>query len=457
MNIVLAGSMVLAASLGAFLWIRSIGEKLRAPEIISNRPTARLAVDPDFVLVHVLLALLAILIVARLLGMLFDRLHQPPVIGEIIAGILLGPSLLGRLSPTLFARLFPADMLPFLSVIAQIGVILYMFLVGVELDIEQLRNRLDVSLGVAQASIAAPFLIGSLMALWIYPVLSTEGVPFTQFALFMGVAMSVTAFPVLARILTDRKMQKSPLGALALGCAAANDVAAWCLLAVVVSIARSHVGQSLITIELTACFVALVFFVVKPAASWLARKQEGRETSQQMVVVICVVLFLAALATALIGIHALFGAFLIGLVIPHDSRLAADIQAKLKDSVVVVLLPSFFAFTGLRLHIDLLRSSQDWLILLVIVAGASLGKIGGSFVAGRFAGLGNREAAALGVLMNTRGLMELIILNVGLDLGIISPALFAMLVLMAVVTTLATVPILTFLKPERDELALVRQ
>jgi Kef-type K+ transport system membrane component KefB len=208
----LAGTVVLAATLGAFLWIRSIGEHLTSPEIIFNRPTDGTRVDPDFVLVHVLLALLAILIVARLLGMLFDRLRQPPVIGEIIARIMLGPSFLGRVSPTLFAHLFPTDMMPFLSVIAQIGVILYMFLVGVELDIHQLRNRLDVSLGVAQASISAPFLIGSVMALWIYPVLSMKDVPFTQFALFMGVAMSVTAFPVLARILTDRKMQQSPMG-----------------------------------------------------------------------------------------------------------------------------------------------------------------------------------------------------------------------------------------------------
>jgi Kef-type K+ transport system membrane component KefB len=344
-------------------------------------------------------------------------------------------------------------MMPFLSVIAQIGVILYMFLVGVELDIHQLRNRLDVSLGVAQASIAAPFLIGSVMALWIYPVLSMKDVPFTQFALFMGVAMSVTAFPVLARILTDRKMQKSPMGTLALACAAANDVTAWCLLALVVSIVRSHAGRSLITMELTACFIASIFLVVKPAASWMARKQEGRETSQQTLVVICAVLFLAALATARIGIHALFGAFLLGLVVPHDSRLALDIQSKLKDSVVVVLLPSFFAFTGLRLQIGLVHSRQDWLFLIAIIVGASLGKVGGSFIAGRFTGLGNREAAALGVLMNTRGLMELIVLNVGLDLGIISPTLFAMLVLMAVATTVATVPLLTLLTIERVDVA----
>ena len=271
---------------------------------------------------------------------------------------------------------------------------------------------------------------------------------FTQFALFMGVAMSVTAFPVLARILTDRQMQKSALGTLALGCAAANDVAAWCLLAFVVSVARSHTGQALMTIELTATFIALMFVVARPAALWMSGRQEKEsETTRGTVVAVCVALLLAALVTARIGIHALFGAFLMGLVIPHDSRLAADIRTKLENSVVVVLLPAFFAFTGLRTRIDLLHGKQNWPIFGAIVAAAPLGKIGGSFTAGRLTGLGIREATALGVLMNTRGLMELIVLSVGLDLGVISPILFAMLVLMGMVTTVATTPVLALVAP----------
>lgn len=441
-------SAVATASVAIFLAIRSAGEKLTA-QGSSGPPALPASPDSDFVLVHVLLALVAILVVARLLGAVFRRIHQPPVVGEIIAGILLGPSLLGRIVPHASAQLFPAAVLPFLSVVAQIGVILYMFLVGVELDIKLLKERANVSLGVSQASIVTPFVLGSALALWVYPVLATGNISFTQFALFMGVAMSVTAFPVLARILTDRNMQKSQLGTLALGCAAASDVEAWCLLAFVVSVARAQPGKALITLELTAAFIALVFAIARPAALWMVRTQSKvGETTRGAVVGVCVALLLAALATAWIGIHALFGAFLVGLVIPHDSRFAADIRAKLEDSVVVVLLPAFFAFTGLRTQVAFVHGRQNWLILAAIIAVASFGKIGGSFLAGRVAGLTNKAAWALGILMNTRGLMELIVLNIGLDLGVISPTLFAMLVLMAVVTTVATTPMLALIAPE---------
>jgi Kef-type K+ transport system membrane component KefB len=400
----------------------------------------------------VLLALVVIIIVARVLGAAFGRLNQPEVIGEMIAGILLGPSLLGRAAPGLSAHLFPPTVLPFLSVISQIGVILYMFLVGVGLDTKLLWHRMGISIAISQASIIVPFVLGSTLALWLYPVLSTRDLPFTEFALFMGVAMSVTAFPVLARILMDRQMHKTRIGAIALSCAAAGDVMAWCLLAFVVSVARARPGRTLVTVALTGGFIALVFFVAQPALRWVTRSQfAGRETNRDTIFfIICVALLLAALATERIGIHALFGAFLIGVIVPHDSLLAHDVGKKLEDSVVVLLLPAFFALTGLRTEIGLVHGIRNWVICFVIIAVASVGKFGGTFVAARLTGSDWQQAAALGVLMNTRGLMELIVLNIGLDLGVLSPTLFAMLVLMAVVTTVITTPILQAVSSRTD-------
>jgi len=274
-------------------------------------------------------------------------------------------------------------------------------------------------------------------------LLSSQDVSFTQFALFIGVSMSVTAFPVLARILTDRGMQKSRIGTIALACAAVDDVTAWCLLAFVVSVARAQPGRIFTTLGLTAAFIIVIFVLVRPAALWLVRKQAtNRLAAQSTFVIVCAALLLAALATERIGIHALFGAFLIGVVVPHDSALAQDVRRKLEDAVVALLLPVFFVFTGLRTQIGLVHGLRNWLICATIVAVASLGKFGGSFVAARLTGLSWREAVSVGILMNTRGLMELIVLNVGLDLGVLSPALFAMFVLMAIATTFATTPIL---------------
>jgi Kef-type K+ transport system membrane component KefB len=275
-------------------------------------------------------------------------------------------------------------------------------------------------------------------------------VAFTPFALFLGVAMSITAFPVLARILTDRGMQKSPTGVLALACAAAGDVTAWCLLAFVVAVTRAEPGKTIYVLVLTAAYILFVLFVARPGVLWLIRRQEreGR-TTRGMFAAVCSALLVAAFATEWIGIHALFGAFLLGAVLAHDSGLARDLRAKCEDLVLVLLLPVFFAFTGLRTQIGLIGVGREWLVCVAIIAVASVGKFGGSFVAGRLSGVEWREAASLGVLMNTRGLMELIVLNVGLDLGVLSPRLFAMFVVMALVTTLATAPILEGLQLKR--------
>jgi Kef-type K+ transport system membrane component KefB len=434
---------MVAGAVGAFLLIRAHGETLAAPAPPA-RPTSgpQPADSAGDVLFHVLLALAAVVGAGLALGRLFALLGQPPVLGEVVAGILLGPSLLGRLAPETAAFLLPPAVTPFLQVIAQLGVILYMFLVGLELNAGMLRGRARATVLTSHASIIVPFLLGTLLALCLYPLFSHSDVSFTSFALFLGVALSVTAFPVLARILTDRHMHRTRLGVAALACAALNDVTAWCLLAFVVGVARASVGGALLSVGWTLAYIAFMVLVVRPVVNrLLAGVGEGGLT-RNVAGLVFVALLLSALATDLIGIHALFGAFLLGAIIPHDSVLARTFTHKLEDVVGVLLLPAYFAFTGLRTEIGLASGVGQWLACGLIILVATVGKFGGTLAAARWTGQGWREAAALGVLMNTRGLMELIVLNVGLDLGIISPTLFAMMVLMARVTTLATTPVL---------------
>jgi Kef-type K+ transport system membrane component KefB len=443
----------LGTSVGAFFLIRSFGRSL-VSSIASTPagPVKPTASEAPGILLHVLLALVVIIVVARLLGALFRTLNLPQVMGEVVAGILLGPSLLGWLAPAAAALVLPINIAPYLALISQVGVVLYMFLVGLELDTELLQERTRAAIAISHASIVLPFLSGAAIALWLYPRYSSSVVSFTTFALFIGVAMSITAFPVLARILTDRGMQKTRLGVLALGCAAINDVVAWCLLAFVISVAHAQTGTLLFTLFTTIAFIAFVLLVAKRGALQLVRWQTAKgRTTQNMFAVVCAALLLSALVTERIGIHALFGAFLLGTVVPHNSALARDIREKCEDLVVVLLLPVFFVFTGMRTQIGLVHGARDWLACILIVAVASLGKFGGSFVAARWTGSDWREAASMGVLMNTRGLMELIVLNVGLDLGVLSPVLFTMFVIMAVVTTLATTPILHALSESRDQ------
>lgn len=443
---------MVAGAILLFIIIKTVGGFLSAPEQAGPIRFGSLASEASTSeLAHVLLALLIIIVFARFLGTIFNRIHQPAVIGEVIAGIALGPSLLGRFAPAVAKFILPGTVAPYLSVISSVGVILYMFLVGVELDTQLLRRRTHASVAISHASIITPFLLGSALALWLYPRFSSRDVPFTVFAMFMGVSMSVTAFPVLARILTDRGMHKTRMGTIALACAAVDDVTAWCLFALVVSIAAAKPGRVLLTVGLTAFFIYGILKFVQPAMKWLVQKRaRDRKTTQGTMVIVFAALLLAALATDAIGIHALFGAFLLGAVIPHDSALARDVTAKINDLVVVLLLPAFFAFTGMRTQIGLVKGTEEWLTCGLIILVASLGKFGGSSIAARITGLSWRQAASLGTLMNTRGLMELIVLNVALDLGALKPTLFAMLVLMAIVTTVATTPVLHVLDGERE-------
>lgn len=396
------------------------------------------------------MALTVIMITARVLGAIFARLHQPAVIGEVVGGILLGPSLLGRLWPEAAAVLFPAEAAPFLGVISQLGVILYMFLVGLELDLHVLRSRVAFTLAISIASIVVPFALGAGLATLLYETLSPAGVAFTSFALFLGVSMSITAFPVLARILGDRGLQRTAMGILALTCAAINDAVAWCLLAFVVSVTRATPGAAALTVALTAVYVALMLTVGRSVmATAVARLDSSPRIGEQSLALVLAAVLLSAVATEFIGIHAIFGAFLLGAIIPHESRIARHVTDRLADIVRVMFLPAFFAFTGLRTEIGLVRTVDDWLICGLIIAVATVGKLGGTALASRLAGLNWRDSAALGVLMNTRGLVELIVLNIGLDLGMITPRLFTMLVIMALVTTMMTSPILSALLKAR--------
>lgn len=397
-------------------------------------------------LLHVLLALTVVILTARAVGAIFKFIGQPAVIGEVVGGILLGPSFLGRWAPDAYAFLLPKSAAPFLGVIAQLGVIFYMFVVGLELDLKVLRRSGHAALAISHASIIAPFLLGAWLATRFYTTLAPPGVPFINFSLFLGVSMSVTAFPVLARILTDKGIHKTKMGTIALTCAAVDDVTAWCLLAFVVSIVQSKIGGAFVTLGLTVVYIAGMFLVAGPAVRRFVPWLEKFDTmTEGGIAVFFLGLLVSALATEFIGIHAIFGAFLLGAITPHNSRVAKELTDRIEDLVRIMFLPAFFAFTGMRTEFGLLSSQQDWLICGWIILIASVGKFGGTLFAARLTGLKWRDSAALGILMNTRGLVELIVLNLGLDLGVIGPQLFTMLVFMALVTTFATSPILHLL------------
>jgi len=440
---------MLLGAIALFLVVRNAGEALTAPAPTLLAPesaaTAGGTASTDVVF-HVLLALAAVVLVGRLLGAVLRAFGQPPVIGEVLGGILLGPSLLGRVAPVVSTYVLPASVAPALSVVAQLGVVLYMFLVGLELNGDLLRRRAQATVAISHASIVAPFVLGSLLALYLYPRLGTSTVTFTTFALFMGVAMSITAFPVLARILSDRGMTKTELGASALTCAAIDDVTAWCLLAFVVAVAKSDARSVLSILVLTVAFIATMFLGLRPLLTKrLVRSDDPVAPTREALALVLVGVLLSALATELVGIHAIFGAFLFGVIIPHDSSLARALRDKLHDLVTILLLPAYFAFTGMRTEIGLVSGASDWLICGLVILVATAGKFGGTLVAARATGLDWEHGIGLGILMNTRGLMELIVLNVGLDLGAISPTLYAMLVIMALATTMATSPLLSLL------------
>jgi Kef-type K+ transport system membrane component KefB/nucleotide-binding universal stress UspA family protein len=400
-----------------------------------------------------LLQLALILAMSRIMGWVFGYFHQPIVMGEMIAGIMLGPSVLGWLSPTLSHQLFPAESVQYLNILSQIGVIFFLFLIGLELDPKLLKNRGHTAVIVSHVSIIAPFLLGAALTLYLYPRLFNDApyMSFTSAALFIGAAMSITAFPVLARILTERNLHKTKIGAVTITCAAVDDVTAWCMLAFVVGVARADgIRPGIRTAVLAVAYILLMLFIVRPFLRRLQSiyERQGR-LSQNVVAVIFLLTLASAYTTEVIGIHALFGAFIMGAIMPKGTKFVRTLSEKLEDYTVIFLLPIFFAYTGLRTQIGLLDNGELWLDTGLVILVACLGKFGGSTLAGRACGLSWSEASTVGILMNTRGLMELVILNIGLQEGVITPAIFAMMVIMALVTTALTTPILHLVFPTR--------
>jgi len=367
--------------------------------------------------------------------------------GEMFAGLLLGPSLLGWVAPGAYAALFPADSLGYLNSLSQVGLILFMFLVGLELDPKILRGRGHTTVLTSHVSIIAPFFLGAILALYLYPRLSDDSVTFTHFALFLGTAMSITAFPVLARILTERKLLNTHLGTVAIAVAAVDDVTGWFILALVVLLVRSDNTSSMwLMLGGLGLYVLVMLLGVRRFLSRLEAMYEKRGLlTQNLMALVLLLLLASSWVTEELGIHALFGAFLIGAIMPKHPGFVHTLTEKLNDAAVVLLLPIFFAFTGIRTSLGLVNSAEMWFYFALIISVAILGKFGGSTLAARLTGMSWREAGALGTLMNTRGLMELVLLNIGLDIGVISPALFAMLVLMAIVTTFMTSPVLEWI------------
>ncbi|MGQ3013929.1 MAG: cation:proton antiporter domain-containing protein, partial [Flavobacteriales bacterium] len=391
-----------------------------------------------------LVQIITIILAARLFGWIFKKIGQPSVIGEIIAGIVLGPSVLGHWFPGLSEQLFPLTSMGNLQILSQIGLILFMFVIGMELDLKVLKNRAHEAVVVSHASIIIPFALGMGLAYFVYQSFAPEGVQFLSFALFLGIAMSITAFPVLARIVQERGMNKTRLGAMAITCAAADDITAWCLLAAVIAIVKAgSMVSSLYVILLAAAYVLVMLKVVRPFLKRVGELHSSRENlSKPVVAIFFLTLILSAYVTEIIGIHALFGAFMAGAIMPENARFRNIFIEKVEDVALVLLLPLFFVFTGLRTQIGLLNDPYLWKVTALIIAVAVTGKFAGSAIAARIVGQNWKDSLTLGALMNTRGLMELVVLNIGYDLGVLTPEIFAMMVIMALVTTIMTGPAL---------------
>jgi Kef-type K+ transport system membrane component KefB len=388
--------------------------------------------------------IITIIIVARFFGWMFRKIGQPTVIGEIIAGIVLGPSLVGLYFPEFSAALFPIASLGNLQFLSQIGLILFMFVIGMELDLKVLKNKANDAVVISHASIVIPFALGVGLAYYIYYRFAPPGVEFLSFSLFMGIAMSITAFPVLARIVQERGIHKTRLGTIVITCAAADDITAWCLLAAVIAIVKAgSFVSSLYVIGMAAGYVLLMLLVVKPFLKRIGDLYGSKsKLNKPVVAIFFLTLILSAYTTEIIGIHALFGAFMTGAIMPDIAKFRAIFIEKVEDVSVILLLPLFFVFTGLRTQIGLINDPFLWKVTGCIIGVAVVGKFVGSAIAAKFVGQNWRDSLTIGALMNTRGLMELVVLNIGYDLGVLTSEVFTMMVIMALVTTFMTGPAL---------------
>jgi Kef-type K+ transport system membrane component KefB len=466
--------IVIVAGLGfAIYWIAKQGSALQTPALTAQQlqtekvtsGTSSFQVFTDSFkhgltdpLAVLLLQIIVIIACARLFGYLFKKIRQPAVIGEIVAGIILGPSIIGAFFPEINNFLFPAASLSTLSFISQIGLILFMFIIGMELDLKAISKQAYGAVIISHASIIIPYTLGMVLAYYIYRDYAPAGTSFLSFALFMGIAMSITAFPVLARILQEKKLTRSKLGAMALTCAAADDLTAWCILAAVIALVKSGSSISVLyTIALAVVYVLVMLKIVRPFLEGLSLVYDQKEKRRTPIIALLfVILIVSAYITSVIGIHALFGAFMAGVIMPGSFSFRKIVIDKIEDVSIILLLPLFFVITGLRTQIGLLNEGYLWItfgwILLVAVAG----KFGGSTLAARMVGQSWKDSLSIGVLMNTRGLMQLIVLNIGYDLGILSPEIFAMMVLMALVTTFMTGPaldLINWLMPEKADIS----
>lgn len=436
-------------------------ESADKPEFHSVRPLTNVVSGSTFDLFYnsvmhnvaepaamLLLQILAILLVSRILGYLFVRLGQPTVIGEILAGILLGPSLFGYFFPESYHFLFSADSLSNIYIISQIGLVLFMFTIGMELDLSMLKNKMGVTFVISNTSIIFPYLLGMVLAYYLYPTFVAGYSDFLPFALFIGISMSITAFPVLARIVQEKGLSKSHLGTISIASAAFNDVSAWCVLAAVIAVSKTgSFESSLYNILFSVVYVLVMFLLVKPFLKRISDIYKNSEVVNKSVFAFfLLVLILSAYMTQLIGIHALFGAFVAGVIMPPMPSFRKLIVDRIEDVSLTLLLPLFFVYTGLRTEIGLLNTPYLWSICALIITVAVVGKFVGSAFSAKILGESWKDSLSIGVLMNTRGLMELIVLNIGYEMGVLPPAIFVMLVIMALVTTFMTTPMLTLIE-----------
>jgi Kef-type K+ transport system membrane component KefB len=437
-------------------WILTKGKQLQGGKIVAVSDTGSNSWNEFLTALHenfqdplaiLLSQIVMIILVARLFGWVFKKIGQPTVIGEIIAGIVLGPSLVGLYFPGFSAALFPVESLGNLKFLSQVGLILFMFVIGMELDIKILKNKASEAIVISHASIVIPFAMGIGLSYFVYNKFAPVGIEFLSFSLFLGIAMSITAFPVLARIVQEREIHKTKLGAIVITCAAADDITAWCLLAVVIAIVKAgnFVG-SLYVISLAVLYVLAMIFIVKPFLKRIGDLYASKASiGKPVIAIFFLFLILSSYATEVIGIHALFGAFMMGSIMPDVSKFRMIFIDKVEDVAVILLLPLFFVYTGLQTEIGLINDPYLWKVTAAIIAVAVVGKFLGSALAARFVGQNWKDSLTIGALMNTRGLMELIVLNIGLELKVLTPEVFAMMVIMALVTTFMTGPALDFI------------
>lgn len=395
-------------------------------------------------LTTLLLQIIAVLLMVRLFGFLFSYIRQPGVIGEIVAGIVLGPSVLGFFFPDAFHFLFPVSSLTNLELLSQVGLVLFMFVIGMELDFSILKNKINETLVISHAGILVPFFLGILSSYWIYEEYASSQTSFMPFSLFIGISMSITAFPVLARIIQERNITKTPLGTLVIASAANDDVTAWCLLAVVIAIVKAGTfASALYAVGLAIVYIAVMFLLVRPFLKKVGEVYANQEAiNKTFVAFILLILVISSCITEVIGIHALFGAFMAGLVMPSNLGFRKVMMEKVEDISLVFFLPLFFAFTGLRTQIGLINSPELWGVCALLITVAIAGKLGGCAIASRLVGESWKDSLTIGTLMNTRGLMELVALNIGYEMGVLPPSIFVILVIMALVTTFMTTPLL---------------